>query len=113
MIFTTEPMLNVGKPFSRLGRDGWRASTRMASPTLLELGVTNNGFEVFTESPQGLISRPIKRRPPAPAPINTAIARLRERLLEGEDKALADYELLEAVLFGAIPRSDTKPLAKR
>ena len=40
-------------------------------------------------------------------------ARLRDRLLEGGDKALADYELLEAVLFGAMPRGDTKPLAKR
>ena len=40
-------------------------------------------------------------------------ARLRERLLEGGDKALADYELVEAVLFGALPRGDTKPLAKR
>lgn len=40
-------------------------------------------------------------------------ARLRLRLLEGGDKALADYELLEAVLFAALPRGDTKPLAKR
>ena len=39
--------------------------------------------------------------------------RLRARLLEGGDKALADYELLEAILFAALPRGDTKPLAKR
>jgi DNA repair protein RadC len=39
--------------------------------------------------------------------------RLRERFLAGGPDALADYELLELVLFGANPRGDTKPLAKR
>ncbi|MBO9516801.1 MAG: DNA repair protein RadC [Porphyrobacter sp.] len=38
-------------------------------------------------------------------------ARLRQRLLEGGPEALADYEVLEYLLF-AIPRVDTKPLAK-
>jgi len=38
--------------------------------------------------------------------------RLRERLLDGGAGALADYELLELVLFRAIPRRDVKPLAK-
>jgi DNA repair protein RadC len=38
--------------------------------------------------------------------------RLRERLLAAGPDALADYELLEMVLFGAHPRADTKPLAK-
>ncbi|MGB0718731.1 MAG: type I methionyl aminopeptidase [Alphaproteobacteria bacterium] len=57
MIFTIEPMLNVGKPGSRLGRDGWRASTRDGKPSAQfehTIGVTNNGFEVFTLSPKGL-----------------------------------------------------------
>jgi len=39
--------------------------------------------------------------------------RLRARFLAGGPEALADYELLELVLFGANPRGDTKPLAKR
>lgn len=39
--------------------------------------------------------------------------RLRERFTKGGADALPDYELLELVLFGAIPRADTKPLAKR
>lgn len=39
-------------------------------------------------------------------------ARLRQRLLGGGDEALADYEVLEYLLFAAIPRGDTKPLAK-
>jgi len=38
--------------------------------------------------------------------------RLRARFLEGGADALPDYELLELVLFGAIPRRDVKPLAK-
>jgi len=38
--------------------------------------------------------------------------RLRQRLLEGGAEALADYEVLEYLLFGANPRGDTKPLAK-
>lgn len=39
--------------------------------------------------------------------------RLRERLLEGGADALADYEVLEFVLFGAQRKGDTKPLAKQ
>jgi DNA repair protein RadC len=39
--------------------------------------------------------------------------RLRERFLRGGAEALADYELLEMLLFAAHPRGDVKPLAKR
>ena len=38
--------------------------------------------------------------------------RLRERFLVGGADALPDYELMELLLFGAIPRRDVKPLAK-
>jgi DNA repair protein RadC len=38
--------------------------------------------------------------------------RLRKRFLEAGDEALADYELIELILFRAIPRRDVKPLAK-
>ena len=38
--------------------------------------------------------------------------RLRQRFREGGEDAFPDYELLELILF-AIPRIDTKPLAKR
>lgn len=38
--------------------------------------------------------------------------RLREKFAELGGDALADYELLELVLFRAIPRRDVKPLAK-
>lgn len=38
--------------------------------------------------------------------------RLRQRFRDGGDRALADYELLELLLFRLIPRRDTKPIAK-
>jgi len=38
--------------------------------------------------------------------------RLRSRFLEGGAQAMPDYELLELVLFRAIPRRDVKPLAR-
>lgn len=38
--------------------------------------------------------------------------RLRERFAQGGPDTLADYELLELLLFRSIPRADTKPLAK-
>lgn len=38
--------------------------------------------------------------------------RLRQRFTDGGSDALADYELLELVLFLAIPQRDVKPLAK-
>lgn len=39
-------------------------------------------------------------------------ARLRDRFLKGGANALADYEILEFILFSASPRKDVKPLAK-
>jgi DNA repair protein RadC len=39
-------------------------------------------------------------------------ARLRQRFMDGGAGALPDYELLELVLFRAIPRRDVKPLAR-
>ena len=38
--------------------------------------------------------------------------RLRDRFLNAGPESLADYELLELILFSALPRVDTKPLAK-
>lgn len=56
--------------------------------------------------------------PPAPggkAPSYLADhrARLRDRFMTGGAAAMPDYELLELVLFRAIPRQDVKPLARR
>lgn len=51
---------------------------------------------------------------PAPAASGTEghRARMRTRLLTAGPEALADYELLEMVLFLGLPRRDTKPIAK-
>jgi DNA repair protein RadC len=40
-------------------------------------------------------------------------SRLRERFLQAGPMGVADYEMLELVLFRAIPQRDVKPLAKR
>lgn len=48
-----------------------------------------------------------------PSYIRDHRARLRERFLIGGADAMPDYELLELVLFRAIPRRDVKPLARQ
>ncbi len=48
-----------------------------------------------------------------PSYIRDHRARLRARFTEGGATAMPDYELLELVLFRAIPRQDVKPLARR
>lgn len=39
-------------------------------------------------------------------------ARLRQRLLAGNDEALGDHEVIELLLMQAVPRRDMKPLAR-
>ena len=39
-------------------------------------------------------------------------ARLRQRLLDGNDEALGDHEVIELLLMQAVPRRDMKPLAR-
>ena len=53
------------------------------------------------------------RRPGIPSYLKDHRRRLRERFLAGGAQAVADYELLELLLFRAIPRQDVKPLARR
>ena len=50
---------------------------------------------------------------PEPDPNAGHRQRLKQRFLAGGAGAIPDYELLELILFSAIPRRDTKPLAKR
>ena len=47
-----------------------------------------------------------------PSYIRDHRTRLRERFMQGGPEALPDYELLELLLFRAIPRKDVKPLAR-
>lgn len=51
--------------------------------------------------------------PDAPSDGSGHRARLRRRLFEGGPDALLDHELVEYLLALAIPRRDTKPLAKK
>lgn len=50
---------------------------------------------------------------PLPSYLRDHRKRLRERFLQGGAAAMPDYELLEMLLFRAIPRQDVKPLARR
>jgi methionyl aminopeptidase len=58
MFFTIEPMVNAGKHHTKLSpHDGWTVTTKDRSLSCQfehSLGVTANGFEIFTASPTGL-----------------------------------------------------------
>jgi DNA repair protein RadC len=56
----------------------------------------------------------IENAPASPSPSGTEghRARMRARLLSAGPDAVADHEMLEMVLFLALPRRDTKPLAR-
>jgi methionyl aminopeptidase len=57
MLFTIEPMINLGKPHVKILSDGWTAVTRDRSLSAQfehTVGVTDTGCAVFTLSPRGL-----------------------------------------------------------
>ena len=57
MIFTVEPMINLGRPHVKILADGWTAVTRDRSLSAQyehSVGVTEAGWEIFTLSPKGL-----------------------------------------------------------
>ena len=57
MIFTIEPMINLGRPHVKVLADGWTAVTRDRSLSAQyehTVGVTDSGCEIFTTSPAGL-----------------------------------------------------------
>ncbi|HTV71332.1 MAG TPA: DNA repair protein RadC [Rhizobiaceae bacterium] len=67
----------------------------------------------FAEKPQPAVSKPAASKSLAEKPHYLGHRdRLRERFSAAGPSALADYELLELLLFRLIPRSDTKPVAK-
>jgi methionyl aminopeptidase len=56
MLFTIEPMINLGKPHVKVLPDGWTAVTRdreLSAQFEHTVGVTQTGVEVFTASPGG------------------------------------------------------------
>lgn len=61
MFFTIEPMINLGKPWAKVLKDGWTAVTRDKSLSAQfehSLAITETGNEIFTSSPTG------KNQPP-------------------------------------------------
>src|SRR4051795_10816056 len=50
--------------------------------------------------------------PPSPVSAEGHRVRMRARLLTSGPESVADHELLEMVLFLALPRRDTKPIAR-
>ena len=73
----------------------------------------------FSEHSHGLFDgdtvacRPVPRGVRLPSYMRDHRKRLRDRFISGGAAAMPDYELLELILFRAIPRQDVKPLARR
>ena len=56
MFFTIEPMVNLGRPDTKILADDWTAVTKDKSLSAQfehSIGVTSDGFEIFTLSPTG------------------------------------------------------------
>jgi methionyl aminopeptidase len=61
MTFTIEPMINSGKYDVKMLNDGWTAVTKDKSLSAQfehTLGITENGYEIFTESAKGYSKPP-------------------------------------------------------
>jgi methionyl aminopeptidase len=61
MIFTIEPMINIGKAAGKILDDGWTAVTRDRSLSAQfehSIGITEDGCEIFTSSPKGFDKPP-------------------------------------------------------
>lgn len=63
MIFTIEPMVNLGRPETKELSDGWTAVTRDKSLSAQyehSVGVTETGVEIFTLSPANLYAQALR-----------------------------------------------------
>ncbi|MEO7635419.1 MAG: type I methionyl aminopeptidase [Sphingomicrobium sp.] len=61
MIFTVEPMINLGRADVKVLDDGWTAVTRDRSLSAQfehSIGITETGHEIFTKSPTGMDQPP-------------------------------------------------------
>ena len=61
MTFTIEPMINAGKYNVKMLNDGWTAVTKDKSLSAQfehTIGITENGYEIFTESAKGYTKPP-------------------------------------------------------
>ena len=56
MIFTVEPMVNIGTHETLTLSDGWTVITKdrqLSAQFEHSIGITETGFEIFTSSPKG------------------------------------------------------------
>ena len=63
MIFTVEPMINIGSYHSKILSDGWTAVTKDKSLSAQfehTIGVKNDGYEIFTKS-KSKLDRPLSK----------------------------------------------------
>ncbi len=63
MIFTIEPMINEGVYETKVLNDGWTAVTKdkkLSAQFEHTIGITNDGYEIFTSSKKGLNFPPYK-----------------------------------------------------
>ena len=66
MLFTIEPMINLGRPQVKVLSDGWTAVTRDRSLSAQfehSVGMTETGLEIFTVSPKGYHKPPYDAAP--------------------------------------------------
>lgn len=68
-------------------------------------------FPPNAEQDEATVTTPLSGR--LPSYISDHRKRLRDRFMETAGQGVAEYELLELILFRAIPRQDVKPLARR
>ena len=64
MIFTIEPMINEGNFETRMLNDGWTAVTKdkkLSAQFEHTVGITDNGYEIFTLSEKGLNQPPYSK----------------------------------------------------
>ena len=98
--------------------------TAVAFPTASEPNRAIPGFAESAAHVESLLGAPARSSGPPSFPASDAVPfpstgphghreRLRDKLLNRGPDALADYELLEMLLFFAQPKGDTKPIAKR
>ncbi len=83
----------------------WRIEEAAALAELARRVAGTPATAGLAEAPQPFDGRPTKH-------YHGHRARLRERFMKATPEALADYELLELLLFFSVYRRDTKPLAK-
>lgn len=78
---------------------------------MTQLGFHDSALSLFTLDGDEAVGDPLVTGARLPSYIGDHRKRLRARFMQGGAQAMPDYEMLELVLFRAVPRQDVKPLA--